>query len=376
MIYLDNNATTRTDPEVLAAMVACSENFYANPSSLHTPGQQARLSIDEARRQVARLINARPDEIVFTSGGTEADNLAILGSAQAMKGRRMGILTSPIEHQAVLNPCRHLMQLGHTVSNLSVDRSGAIPPESIAQAALGDFQFVSVMSANNETGVIQPIPEIVGMAKERKALVHTDAAQAAGRIPLDVRALNIDLLTLSAHKFHGPKGIGALFVRRGTPLAPILFGGHHERHLRPGTENVPAIVGFGKACEIALADLGKTSRYLCGLRDRFEQELRQNLPDIFINGETSYRLPNTSNLSVPGINGEMLCMNLDLLGVAISTGSACQAADDAPSHVLTAMGGTEEEARGAIRVSLSRYTTLEEIDQAVRFICQVVGTLR
>jgi cysteine desulfurase len=376
-IYLDHNATTPVDPEVKTEMLASLDTF-GNPSSLHAAGQEARRIIDTARARVARLINAQPDEIIFTSGGTEADNLAIFGAvsrAGFQPGSRR-ILLSAIEHQAVLNPCLHLKTCGHDVHLLPVDGEGILNIALFKELLVPETALVSVMLANNDTGSIQPVAEIAGQARKQGALVHTDAVQAAGKMKLDVRALNIDLLSLSAHKLHGPKGIGALYIRKGIKIDPIIFGGHQERGLRPGTENVNAIAGFGKACELALQRMQDDAARLLKLRDSLEQIILGSVEGAAVNGQNGPRLPNTSNLSFEGLDGEMLAINLDLLGVEVSTGAACSSADKEPSHVLLAMGRTEAQAASSIRVSLGRDNTEEQILKAVEKIKQTVQAMR
>ncbi len=375
MIYADYNATTPVDPEVRAAMNEALDVSFGNPSSIHQAGQAARRLVDRARAQVAALIGATPDEIVFTSGGTEADNLAVLGVAGAAAEERRGLVTSAVEHKAVLDPCTHLKEQGRDVAFLPVDGDGRVRTVAAEAAAKADVALFSVMLANNDTGTIQPIAEIVRVAKACGALVHSDAVQAAGKLAIDVKQLGVSLLSFSSHKIHGPKGAGALFVRHGVRLAPLAHGGRQERTLRPGTENVPAIVGFGKACDLARARLDADARRVGELRDHFEKQVLMRIPGTRINGG-SERLPNTSNIAFAGLDGEAVTINLDMLGVAVSTGAACASADKTSSHVLVAMGQSAAEARSSVRFSFGRDTSDEEIDRALNLLVQTVKLLR
>ncbi|MBF0530059.1 MAG: cysteine desulfurase [Deltaproteobacteria bacterium] len=375
-IYLDHNATTPLDPEVRAEMAACFEGVFGNPSSIHGFGQEARRMVDQARGRVARLIGAQPEEIVFTSGGTEADNLAILGAVAAAKQERPRVVATSIEHQAVLNPCRYLKQRGHSVTFLAVDHNGLIDPQAALAALRSETVIVSIMLANNDTGVIEPLLAVSEATRERGILLHTDAVQAVGKIPVDVKDLGVNLLTISGHKLHGPKGIGALYVRKGTTLSPLIFGGHQERGLRPGTENVAAIVGLGKACELAKARLTEDAARLIALRASFEAAVCEQIPGTSINGHGAPRLPNTTNISFEGLDGELLAINLDLLGVAVSTGAACSSGDHEPSHVLQAMGRSFDQARAAIRFSFGRGNTTEDVTRAVELVGQAVEAMR
>ena len=375
-IYLDHNATTRPDPAVQEEMLSCLDEVFGNPSSLHSFGQQARSVVDLARNRTARLIGAAPDEIIFTSGGTESNNLAMCGIAEALGDCKRHIITSSIEHRALLNPCAYLERRGFEITYLSVDANGLLDPQEFARAVREDTALVSVMLANNEVGTIQPLADISAMARARGVLVHSDAVQAVGKIPVNVETLGVDLLSFSSHKLYGPKGIGALYVRRGTPLQPTISGGHQERRLRPGTENVPAIAGFGKACELAAIRLDRYEQSIRSLRDRFEQAVLEQIDGATINGHPTLCLANTSNMSFRGIDGEMLAINLDLLGVAVSTGAACTSADREPSHVLSAMGRTPEEALTSVRFSFGRENTADEVDQVVDFLRETVSRLR
>lgn len=374
-IYLDHNATTPLDPEVRAVMVEALERDFGNASSLHQIGQQARRLVERARSQVAALIGAEPDEIVFTSGGTEADNLAVLGAIEAAPAERAAVVVSAIEHQAVLAPCTYLQGQGRAVAFAPVDSEGRIDREALGQLLGSHVALVSLMLANNDTGVIQPVADVAAMVRAAGGLLHSDAVQAAGKLPIDVRALGVALLSISSHKLHGPKGAGALYVRRGVRLAARIHGGRQERVLRPGTENVPALVGFGKACALARARLVEDARRMQALRDRFEREVLARVPGTTVNG-SGERLSNTSSLSFAGIDGEALTVNLDLLGVAASRGAACSAGDDKPSHVLVAMGQSDAEARRAVRFSFGRTHDEDEVAAAVERVAEAVSRLR
>ena len=359
MIYADYNATTPLDPEVRAAMNEALDMSFGNPSSIHSAGQAARRLVDRARAQVAGLIGAAPDEIVFTSGGTESDNLAVLGAAAAASGERKRVVTSAVEHKAVLDPCAFLQTKGHAVSFLPVDRDGRVDLAALETAVKADVALVSLMLANNDTGTLQPVAEAAQAVKAGGALMHSDAVQAAGKLPIDVKTLGVSLLSFSSHKIHGPNGAGALFVRYGTGLAPLVHGGRQERTLRPGTENVPAIVGFGKACELARTRLEADARRVAELRDHFERQILDGVPDTRINGGI-IRLPNTSNIAFAGLDGEAITINLDMLGMAVSTGAACSSA----------------EARSSVRFSFGRDNSDEEIERAIYLVVQAVQLLR
>ena len=380
MIYADYNATTPVDPEVRAAMACALDASFGNASSLHAAGQEARRLVERARAQAAKLIGADPDEIVFTSGGTEADNLAVLGVAHAAPAAGSGgIVTSSIEHQAVLAPCKHLEGEGRAVTFLPVAGAGRLDLGALGEAAKPGLVLISVMLANNETGTIQPLADVVKAASACGAIVHTDAVQAVGKMPVDVRALGVALLSFSSHKIHGPKGAGALYVRRSLHLASLFHGGRQERSLRPGTENVPAIVGFGKACELASVRLAADRRRVALLRDHFEGQILARVRGARINGGRlgdDGRLPNTSNIAFAGLDGEAITINLDMLGMAVSNGAACSAVDHAPSHVLLAMGQDTAEARSSVRFSFGRDNTDEEIDRAVDLVVQATNLLQ
>lgn len=374
-VYLDYNATTPVAAEVLEAMMPYFAGMYGNANSIHSDGQRARMAIEEARESVAALIGAKPAEIVFTSGGTEADNLAIFGVVGAANGRRH-VITSTIEHHAVLHACQKLERDGVDVSFVPVGSDGIVDPEDVRRALRPGTKLISVMHSNNELGTIQPIEEISRIAREADVYFHADAVQAAGKLPLDVNRLGVDLLSLSAHKFYGPKGTGALFVKSGTALEPILFGGHHERDRRPGTENVAGIVGMGRAAEIARQRLSEDSPRVTVLRDRFEETLLARVPNCHVNGERARRVPNTSNITFRNAEGESLVIALDLRGLACSTGAACSSGAIEPSHVLTAIGLPADEGRSSIRFSLGRETTAQQIDFALDIIPDTVDRLR
>jgi len=349
---------------------------FGNASSIHSAGQQARAAVDAARDSVAGLIGAKPAEIVFTSGGTEADNLALLGIVAASATPRKHVITTAIEHHAVLNTCQQLEKQGTDVTFVDVGSNGIVDPEDVRRALRPETILISVMHANNEIGTIQPIAEIGRIAAEADVYFHCDAVQSAGKLPLDVNRLGVDLLSLSAHKICGPKGVGALYVRSGTPLAPQTFGGHHERDRRPGTENVPGIVGLGKAAELARTRLNEDSPRVAALRDRLEAALLASISMVRVNGDRKRRVANTTNLAFSGAGGEALVIALDLVGVACSTGAACSSGAVEPSHVLTAIGLSHDEARSSLRFSLGRTTTAEEIDEAIATIPRAVERLR
>ena len=379
-VYLDYNATTPVAPAVLEAMLPFLGENFGNAGSVHTPGQRARAAVDSARESVAALIGAKPSEIVFTSGGTEADNLALFGSLAASAKPRKHVITTAIEHHAILHSCEELERQGIDVTIVPVSQSdasrGAVDPEDIRRALRPETILISVMHANNELGVIQPVEEIGRIAAEAGVRFHCDAVQSAGKVPLDVDRLGVDLLSISAHKFCGPKGVGALYVRSGTPLAPRFFGGHAERDRRPGTENVPGIVGIGKAAELARNLLGEDSQRIGDLRDRLESALLESVPNARVNCDRARRVPNTTNMSFPGAGGEALLISLDLQGIACSTGAACSSGSTEPSHVLLAAGLTRDDARSSLRFSLGRPTTPVEIDYAISVIPSVVARIR
>ncbi len=374
-VYFDNNATTRVDPAVLAAMLPYFSELYGNPSSMHTFGGQVGHAVREAREQVARLIGATPEEIVFTSCGTEGDNTAIR-AALAAQPEKKHIITTRVEHPAVLSLAQHLEKNGYELTLLGVDDKGRMNLDELREAIRKDTAIVSIMFANNETGAIFPVAEAAAICKERGVPFHTDAVQAVGKLAIDVRELPVDYLVLSGHKLHAPKGIGALYVRRGTAYRPFLRGGHQERGRRGGTENVPAIIGLGMACDLAAANMAEENTRVRALRDRLEQGLLAAIPDAIVNGDVENRLPNTSNISFKYVEGEAILLLLDQLGVCASSGSACTSGSLEPSHVLRAMGVPFTYAHGSIRFSLSRFNTQEEVDHVVRELPRVIDRLR
>jgi cysteine desulfurase len=363
-------------PEVVAAMMPVFSEHFGNASSIHWFGQHAKSLIDDARQQVAKLINAETSEIVFLSGGTEADNLAIRGMADSHRAKGRHIITSQIEHHAVLHTCKDLEKQGYEITWLPVSRDGLVDPEDVYKAIRKDTILISIMHANNEIGTIQPIAEIGKIAADADVYFHSDGVQSTGKIPVDVKALGVDLYSISAHKIHGPKGVGALFVKKGTALKPIMTGGGHERNRRSGTENVPGIVGFGEAARLAREGLTKDMARVRALRDKLETAAKAQIEFIHVNAENAPRLPNTSNIMVDYAEGEGLVISLDLKGVAVSTGSACSSGSLEPSHVLTAIGKTPDEAHGSLRFSLSSATTEEDIDYVVSVLPGIVERLR
>src|SRR6266852_4740260 len=377
-VYFDHNATTAVAPEVLDAMLPYLSGEYGNAASIHTFGQKARAAVETAREQVAALIGARAQEIVFTSGGTEADNHAIFGvvTSTAPPSSRPHVITSSSEHEAVLNTCQALEKQGVDVTYLAVDREGRIDLDELRRAICPETVLITVMHSNNELGTVQPLEEIGRIAAEADVYFHTDAVQSAGKLPIDVNALGIDLLALSGHKFYAPQGIGALYIRGGTRLRQLLYGGHHQRGFRPGTENVPGIVGLGKAAEIARQSQVKDAARISALRDRLEQGLLAQVPHSRVNAARAPRTPNTTNITFPGIDGEALVIALDLKGLACSTGAACSSGAVEPSHVLTAIGLPPEEARASLRFSLGRHTTAADIDFALYIVPATVVQLR
>ncbi len=374
-IYLDNSATTCMDEIVLQAMMPCFRENFGNASSVHLFGQEARAVVEEARRSVAQLLGADTREIVFASGGTESDNAALWGVYRS--GYRPGnhVITTKIEHPAVLATCKAMESAGAEISYIPVNASGRVDPAAIETAIREDTILISVMHANNETGVIQPIREISAISKHRGILLHTDAVQSVGKIPVSVSELGVDLLSLSAHKIHGPKGIGALYVRKGMKIAPFMTGGSQERKRRAGTENVPAIAGFGAAARLAMERQAEMQMRIGPLRDTLESRILERIPGARING-LAPRLPNISNLSFDNLEGEAAVIALDLEGVAVSTGSACSSGALDPSHVLTAMGLRPEVVQGSLRFSLCYRSTDEEVDRAIRILETVVQRLR
>ena len=375
--YFDNNATTRVAPEVRDAMLPFFCERYGNPSSMHTFGGEVARDLDRAREEVARFLNADPDEIIFTSCATEADNAAIRGIA-ARVGQDLRIVTTAVEHPAVLQPCRHLKALGHEVVELPVDGLGNLDLDQL-EACLAQTDkptLVSIMWANNETGVVFPMEKIAALCKAHGATLHTDAVQVGGKIPVDVKKVPVDLLAMSGHKFHAPKGVGLLYVRHGTALPPFLLGGHQERARRAGTENVPYIVGLAKACELARLGMADEARTLTRLRDRLEAGILATCPDVRVNGDRAHRLPNTLNVSFSYIEGEAIAYRLSDLGICVSTGSACASGSLDPSHVIRAMGVPFTAVHGSVRFSLSRENTDEEVDYVLEKLPPVIKGLR
>jgi cysteine desulfurase len=377
-VYLDHNATTPLDPEVFEAMKPYLIGEFGNASSIHGWGQRAKAAVEEARENVARLVGARPAEIVFTSGGTESDNTAIRGVVEAALARRgrAHLVTTTIEHHAVLHSAQALERRGVPVAWVAANQDGMIDPSAVERAITAETALISVMHANNELGTVQPVEEIGRIARSLRITFHTDAVQSVGKIPVNVDQLGVSLLSLSAHKLHGPKGAGALYVRKGTPLLPLMLGGHHERDRRAGTENVAGIVGLGKATELALERMEQDERRIAILRDRLEAGIRRAISRASVNGEKSPRLANTSSVSFEGVEGEGLVISLDLKGIACSTGAACSSGSLEPSHVLAAIGKNREQARSTVRFSLGRTTTEEDIEYTLAVLPGVIARLR
>jgi cysteine desulfurase len=371
-VYMDHNATTPVDPAVLDAMLPFLTTNFGNAASIHSFGQKARAAVESARDSVAALLGARPQEIVFTSGGTESDNHAIFGIVSGPAH----IITTAIEHEAVLNTCQALEKSGVAVTYLPVDPAGLVDPEAVRRALRPETILITVMHANNELGTIQPLAEIGKIAEQAGVYFHTDAVQSAGKIPVSVDQLGVDLLSLSGHKFYAPKGVGALYIRSGTRLRQLLYGGHHQRGFRPGTENVPGIAGLGKAADIAKNSLAETASRMEALRNRLERGILERVPQARVNAAAAPRTPNTSNILFPGLEGEALVIALDLKGLACSTGAACSSGAVEPSHVLTAIGLPPEEARASLRFSLGRHTTDADIAFALEVVPAAVAQLR
>lgn len=374
--YFDHNATTPVSAEVLETLAVVLRDVWGNASSIHYWGQAAKQRLETARRQVAALIGARPQEIVFLSGGTEADNLAILGTVRRAPKPRKHVITTAVEHPAVLATCAQLQREGVEVTYLPVSSEGLVDPDDVRRALRPETVLVSVMHANNEIGVIQPLSDIARITREAGVLFHSDGVQALGKIPVNVEALGVDLYSLSGHKIYAPKGIGALYVRRGTPLAPILYGGHHERDRRPGTENVPGAVAFGAAASWMQANLEPEALRLAALRDRLERGILERIPQATVNGGNAPRTPNTTNISFAGVEGEAMVIALDLKGFAVSTGSACSSGAIEPSHVLIALGLPAEKAKASVRFSLGRSNTAEQVDALIEAVAEVAARLR
>jgi len=374
-VYFDHNATTPIAPEVWQAMGEAVANF-GNPSSIHTFGREAKVALEAAREKVAAFIGAKPSEIIFTSSGTEADNLALCGVASALSHRGRHILTSQIEHHAVLASAHQLEQQEFKITYLAPTRDGVILPEKLSESIRPDTILVSIMAANNETGTIQPIAELAKIIRERGVLFHTDAVQLAGKRGINVSELTVDLLSLSAHKLYGPKGVGALWVRRGVKINPILVGGGHEQNRRAGTENFVSVIGFAKACELAAVRMEADEKKFNVLNGKLYAGLKENVEDFRINGSLERRLPNTLNISFPGLDGEAIIVGLDMEGIAVASGSACTSGATEPSHVLMALGSSKREALGSIRVSFGRDNTEEDVDYFLSVLPPIVERLK
>ena len=375
-IYLDYAATAPVLPEVLDAMLPFFVNRYGNPSGIHGEGRDTRRALEQARREVAQALGAESSEICFTSGGSESDNLAIQGTAFVLRGKGNHLITSRIEHPAVLNTCRWLEKQGFQITFLPVDEYGTVSPEAVREAIRPETILVSIMTANNEIGTLEPVAEIGAICRQKGVLFHTDAVQAVGMIPLRAGEMNADLISISAHKFHGPKGTGALYIRRGTRLDALIHGGSQERGLRAGTENVPGIVGMGKAITIAAAETEKSAERIGKLRDELVRLVRDRVPDTKVNGHPKERLANNCHFSFAGVDSEALLLRLDLAGIAVSGGSACTAGSTEPSHVLQAIGLEEELQKGSIRLTLGRETTPAEIKKTAQVLPEIVSDLR
>lgn len=376
LIYLDNNATTPTDERVVEAMLPYFCKIYGNPSSIYKLANESETAKEEARDKVAKLLNAKPYEIIFTGCGTESDNFAIKGTAFANRKKGNHIITSSIEHHAVLNACKWLEKQGFEVTYIGVDKYGVVNLDELCKAITDKTILISIMHANNEVGTIEPIKEIADIAKDNGIYFHIDAVQTVGKLPIDVNDLSVDLLSMSGHKFYGPKGVGALYIRKGTKIDSLLHGGHHERNRRAGTENVPGIVGLGKASEIAMEEFEEEERRVKKLRDRLEKGLMEKIDDVIINGHPERRLPSTLNLSVKYVEGESILLQLNHNGIAASSGSACTSGSFEPSHVLTSMGIPPETAHGSLRFSVGRSNTENDIDKVIEVLPPIVEKLR
>ena len=375
-VYMDNAATTALRRDVLDAMMPYLTDIYGNPSSLHYFGQEAHKAVENARHQVASALNAEDNEIVFTGCGTEADNMALKGIAEKYQSKGKHIITSSVEHHAILHTCEYLEKHGFEVTYLPVDEYGMVKAEQVRDAIRSDTILVSIMFANNEVGTIMPIKEIGAVCREKGVFFHTDAVQAVGHVAIDVKAMNIDLLSLSAHKLHGPKGVGALYIRKGIVVPPLLHGGAQERRKRAGTENVAGIVGLGKAIEIACSDIEDTSKRMCYLRDKLINGIEASIPEVKLNGHRTERLPGNVNFSIKYIEGESILLMLDINGIAASSGSACTSGSLDPSHVLLAMGMPHETAHGSLRLTLGDDTTEDDIDYVLEVLPEIVVKLR
>ena len=376
MIYMDHNATTPVRPEVLEAMLPFYGPVYGNASSLHGFGREAKDGLERAREQVAKVLGARPDEVCFTGGGTEADNLAVKGVAWANRDRGNHLITSQVEHHAVFNTCEYLEKQGFKVTYLPVDSEGRVDPGDAEKAITKETLLVTIMQANNETGTVQPIAEIGRTARKRGVYFHSDAVQAFTKLPTRVDELGVDLLSLSGHKIYGPKGVGCLYIRKGTKLDSLVHGGHHERNRRAGTENVPGIVGLGKAAELGAGEMSEEAKKLATLRDRLQEGILARIPEVRVNARNAERLPGTLSVCFKYVEGESILLGLDLKGIAASSGSACSSGAIEPSYVLTAMGVPPEEARGSVRFSLGRQNTEQEVDRVVGELVAILTRLR
>ncbi len=375
-VYLDYAATTPTDPEVLKAMEPYFFEKFGNASSIHSFGQEAKKAVEDAREITAKSLNARPEEIVFTSGGTESDNLAIKGAAYALEPKGNHIIISAIEHHAVSEPAQFLQKRGFKVTSVGVDKFGLVDPADVKKAITDKTILISIMHANNEIGSIQPVADIGNLARAKGICFHTDAVQTVGHIPVDVEELNVDLLSFSAHKFYGPKGVGALYIRKGVRLETFMHGGDQERSRRASTHNTPGIVGLAKALELSRDNMRRESDFQLELRDKLIRELPERIPEIVLNGHATKRLPNNVNFSIKYIEGESMLLSLDMLGIASSTGSACTSSSLEPSHVLLAIGLEHEIAHGSLRFSLGRWSSLEDVDYLLDQLPKVVENLR
>src|SRR5512143_2010374 len=375
-IYLDNNATTAVRPEVAEAIARLSKGCYGNPSTLYCIGQEAHVEMERARDIMAEIIGAKRDEIIFTSGGTESDNLAIFGVTRALRKKGNHIITSKIEHHAVLKPCKMLEKEGWEVTYLPTDKNGLVSPKDVERAITDKTVLISIMHANNEVGTIQPILEIGKIAKAHKVYFHTDAVQSFCKLPINVDEMGIDLLSTSAHKLFGPKGVGFLYVRKGTKIMPIMFGGHREKSLRPGTENVPGIVGFGVAAELMNKEKDTEEPRLAKMRDRLWKGIKKSVPHVTLHGHPTKRLANTLNVGFDFVEGESMILGLDEHGICLASGSACTSDVLEPSHVLSAMGIPPEKTHGALRVSFGRENTEADVDKLLEVLPKVVANLR
>ena len=376
-IYLDHNATTPVDPEVVEAMLPYLRGQFGNASSVRSIGRDARVALEKSREQIAAVINCEPSELFFTSGGTESDNIALLGTAYRLRDKKKHVIVGAAEHHAVLEPAEHLAHKeGFKLDLLPVDREGFSSPDTLAELLTNDTCIVSVMHANNETGAIQDIAALAKAAHDRKVLFHTDAVQSTGKVKVDVKEMDVDMATITAHKIYGPKGVGALYVKAGIKVWPLFYGGAHEKRRRPGTENVPGAVGFAKALEIAVKRLVPDYNKMTELADYFIDKVTASMPDVFLNGPRKNRVPQTMNISFKGVEGESIVLALDLKGIACSSGSACTSGATEPSHVLKAMGVESVSAQGAIRFSIGRSTTKEQLDYVIATLPDVIGKLR